>query len=783
MYKLKIMAGLYIAGLLLLCMPGCGREGPLNGNEHSGYISYRDIPGISEEEIRAIEALSIRRSSFIYGMTLSTDAFYDQDNRMKGFSVLFCQWLTRLFGITFKTTIYEWDALIAGFTSQEIDFTGELTKTEERLKTYYMTDAIAERGIKLFRITGSEKLPEITKFRPLRYAFLEGTITHAQIAALERNPFEIVFVDGYETAYEKLKSGEVDAYIEEEVSETAFDNYHDVSVENFLPLTYSMVSLATANPDFEPIISVVQKAIQSGFIYHILNLHDQGRRDYMRYKMSTRFNENERNYIRDRITSNRPVPIVAEYDNYPCSFYNTSEKEWQGSAFDVLKEIEALTGLSFSQVNQVQLERPELSAMLETGEAAMITSLIRQEEQRDRFLRPGASYQTDYYSLISRADYRDINLHEIIYRRVGLVQGASFAEDFQKWFPLARTTEYPNLTDAFNALEQEEVDLVMATNNLLLGLTNYKERLGFKVNVIFKESQEYTFGFNPEEAVLCSIVSKALALIDTETISGRWTRRVFDYQGKLARAQIPWLISISSLMLCLLVLFLVIFLRHRQGKKELEILVRERTRELELQTQVAKTASRAKSAFLARMSHEIRTPLNAIIGLSEVELQDEVPLKTRTNLEKIYSSGSTLLEIVNDILDISKIEAGNYDITPVKYDIAGIINDTIQLNIVRIGSKPVEFKLKLEDTIPRRLFGDELRIKQILNNLLSNAIKYTEKGVVALEVSWERQGDTARLHFTVRDTGRGIRKEELGKLFTEYTQLDIMANRKIEGTG
>ncbi|MDR1895149.1 MAG: response regulator, partial [Spirochaetales bacterium] len=198
---------------------------------------------------------------------------------------------------------------------------------------------------------------------------------------------------------------------------------------------------------------------------------------------------------------------------------------------------------------------------------------------------------------------------------------------------------------------------------------------------------------------------------------------------------------------------------------------------------LAEAANLAQREFLARMSHEIRTPLNAILGLSEVELQDHLPGRTRLNLEKIYNSGSTLLEIINDILDISKIEAGNFEIRPVNYDVAGIINDTIQLNIVRIASKPIEFKIKLAETLPRRLFGDELRIKQILNNLLSNAIKYTEKGKVVLGLDWERRGDTAWLHFSVRDTGRGIRQEEIGKLFTPYTQLDILANRKIEGTG
>ncbi|MDR1576589.1 MAG: response regulator [Treponema sp.] len=197
----------------------------------------------------------------------------------------------------------------------------------------------------------------------------------------------------------------------------------------------------------------------------------------------------------------------------------------------------------------------------------------------------------------------------------------------------------------------------------------------------------------------------------------------------------------------------------------------------------AEAASHSKSAFLATMSHEIRTPLNAIIGLSEIELQKKLPMDTRLDIEKIHSSGGSLLSIINDILDISKIEAGSFELVQADYDTPSMVNDTIHLNIVRIGSKNIIFKLEIDPSFPVKLFGDELRVKQVLNNLLSNAFKYTEEGSVMLKIAWERHEDDALITFTVSDTGRGIRREDIPRLFSEYSQLDARSNRNIEGTG
>ena len=199
----------------------------------------------------------------------------------------------------------------------------------------------------------------------------------------------------------------------------------------------------------------------------------------------------------------------------------------------------------------------------------------------------------------------------------------------------------------------------------------------------------------------------------------------------------------------------------------------------------AESANQAKSAFLANMSHEMRTPLNVVVGLTNLHLEDmEMDEAIRSDMKKINNAGSILLGIVNDVLDISKIEAGKLSLAPDRYDTASLLNDIITLNVIRIESKPITFNIDIDDQIPSEMFGDELRIKQIFNNLLSNAFKYTNEGSVTLSVSTERENeDNIWLSVSVSDTGIGIKKESMKELFSDYYQVDTKATRKIEGTG
>jgi signal transduction histidine kinase/CheY-like chemotaxis protein/PAS domain-containing protein len=200
----------------------------------------------------------------------------------------------------------------------------------------------------------------------------------------------------------------------------------------------------------------------------------------------------------------------------------------------------------------------------------------------------------------------------------------------------------------------------------------------------------------------------------------------------------------------------------------------------------AEQSNRFKSQFLSHMSHEIRTPMNAILGITEIQLQNENLMPDMQEaLSRIYNSGYLLLGIINDILDLSKIEAGKLELAPVNYDVPSLINDVVHLNIIRFDNKPIVFDLQLDEKIPMTLSGDELRIKQILNNLLSNAFKYTETGKVSLSITVEYGDDPAwvTLVFRVSDTGQGMTREQLDKLFDEYTRFNQEANRTTEGAG
>ncbi|MBQ7198397.1 MAG: response regulator, partial [Selenomonadaceae bacterium] len=198
----------------------------------------------------------------------------------------------------------------------------------------------------------------------------------------------------------------------------------------------------------------------------------------------------------------------------------------------------------------------------------------------------------------------------------------------------------------------------------------------------------------------------------------------------------------------------------------------------------AKAANKSKSQFLSNMSHEIRTPINAILGMNEMILRESENETILEYAENIRSAGNSLLGIVNDILDFSKIEAGKMEIIPVEYALSSLLNDLVNMVQKRAEAKDLSFHIEADENLPSDLFGDEIRIKQVITNILTNAVKYTEKGGVTLTVKFKNiSEDEILLCVAVKDTGIGIKEEDLKKLFSAFERIEEKRNRTIEGTG
>ncbi len=205
--------------------------------------------------------------------------------------------------------------------------------------------------------------------------------------------------------------------------------------------------------------------------------------------------------------------------------------------------------------------------------------------------------------------------------------------------------------------------------------------------------------------------------------------------------------------------------------------------ELEKAKIEAETANRAKSQFLARMSHEIRTPINAVMGMNEMILRESSEENVCQYAHNVKNSSALLLNIINDILDSSKIESGMMEIIPVEYQLGNLLNDLYNMMSLKANEKGLALEFIIDKNIPRGYLGDDKRIRQILINLLSNAVKYTVKGTVTLELTYKTDNGNAVLHYAVKDTGIGIKEENIEKLFGEFQRIEELRNRNIEGTG
>jgi len=758
------VAAMASAVLLSACVDDPAPDAPPS-REHPVYRTLESIPGVTDYERGEIERLRQRRSSFVYGMNRSTETFTNVDGELRGFTVLFCRWLSDLFGIPFVPAIYEWGELSEGLSSGAIDFTGELALTAERRRTHLMTDAIAGRSVGYMRIAGHEPLSHISTMRLPNCAFLDGATTYGDVRAFLGDSVRYIFVETYAEAYRLLSSGEADAFFADSTAIAAFDFYGDVIVEDFYPFIYCPVSLSTQNPDNAAIISVVQKALQNDGMFYLTELYSLSLNEYRRHKLDISLTAEESAFIKN----NPVVNFAAEYDNYPVSFFNRRENEWQGVCFDVLREVESLTGLKFELIADEQLEWPVLQRMLETGEASVISELIRTPDREGGFLWPDTPLLTDYYALLSKSELGNIGVNEVWLYRVGLVIGTAPAELFDRWYPSHSGTKgYTSYEQAFNALQRGDVDMVMASRNQLLVLTHYEELAGYKTNLVFNYPLASTLGFHKGEETLRGIVEKALRLIDIDSIDDYWTTRTFDYRERLSEAQLPWFGGVVALVVALgVVLFALVALVYTKRKSErLAADAELRGQALIADNEMLDRLNRMKNEFFQNMSHDFKTPLT-VISTSVLNAKDMLDYELdkdemRESLDNAQREVMRMARMVESAMKYSSLHDNRQDMVPV--DIAQLLHEGAETYRALLERHGNSLSYDIPPTLPN-VYGNADMLLHVMSNLLSNANRHTRNGdvsIVARCVVGKKRPD---ILVSVADNGEGVKPDILSSVF------------------
>ena len=585
-------APIYVQFLLLIllsaCLINCHSSNEQAGTDMANIKSYRDIPGITIEEIEAIENLKLSGRSFSYGSLLSTEAFILEDGSGAGFTYAICTLLSDLFGIDFVVEILDSDQLTERFYSGNIDFTGDFTSARQRDDNFFIASIpIVQRRLSIYTDEKKIKVNSENDLNGLRIGYLDNTFNIEDIFnAYPALKFDAVIIRDIADVPDLIYNGEIDAFITESVNRISFLEYPDIAYEEILPLVYIPMSLTGSSAHLLPIISVLNKYINTIGILTLHELNMAGNNEYSGFMFRSLLSPREREYLAYLNSTGREIPISMIPGMYPVSFFNTVENEFQGIAPDVLAEISLLSGMEFRIVNNENTVWTEILDMLRTGETAMVSELLLTDSRANQFLWTDIPYFSSPYAFISKTDFPYIELYQIAQTRVGLIRGSGIEEMYHIWFPGSTNIMlYGIYDDALDALERDEIDLILASEYLILYQINYREKSKYKINFMFSALSNSSFGFNINEIDLHSIINHALSFVDTERISKDWTSRVYDYSRRIAEER-SFYSSLSSAIL-LLILIPLTFLLIQNNKKSRTIIKRsEQLREAEEQTKL-----------------------------------------------------------------------------------------------------------------------------------------------------------------------------------------------------
>jgi len=485
-----------------------------------------------------------------------------------------------------------------------------------------------------------------------------------------------------------------------------------------------------------------------------------------------------RNQI-DWLIEHKSILLGVDATSEPFEFLD-KDKKFKGISSDYLKIINQKLKLNLTQ--HPNHKWSDLIKMIQLGHIDMLSAIVK-TKQRAKYINFSKPYLTYPVVIATRKDKLFIQgLNDLRQHTVGIVRDYFIEEILEEKHPLLKLIPFNSVEEGIHAVNENKVDAFLGNIAVVTHILNKNNDNLVRITARIPYDLELSIGLRKGLEHMIPIINKVIDGITPEqkaSISNRWLALNLD-MGTSIQTFLLWISPV------LLILALIIFYIYRANRQlYLEASERKKVEKSLVNARIiAEKANKSKDEFLANVSHEIRTPMNAIVGMSHLLSHTALNNNQREYLLTLKSSADSLLTLIDEILDISKIESGKMQLEHIPFSLIDIFKDIENQSTIKNFSKNVELIFNLAPEIPAEIIGDPLRLKQIILNLLSNAIKFTERGKIVISAKvLDVEIDEVTLQFCVEDTGIGLSQEQMSKIFQTYSQADSSTTRKFGGTG
>ena len=700
---------------------------------------------------------------------------FTQDKIPMGYSIDLMKLLAKKLGVKFEfINGYSWEELVSLFCEKKIDILHPTDKSSQIEQCASFTDAIIKDTSKFLTQKDFKKINTINDLFGFTIASPKGWEQTEIFKTKYKNTIKVIETKDTQEAIEYVVSGKADFAIDYENVMNYYilkNGITNIKVQGNWYDTYSNNNLYMASHKTNPILAnILQKTFDSLKANELEELHNKWFGLPHTKQQYIDLNSNEKEYLK-----NNEIKMCVDPDWEPYEKIN-EQGEHIGVVADLLELIENRIDKKFTLIKTTSWD--ESLAFKKSGKCDIV-SFLNQTPQRSEFLNFTDVLYDEPEVIAARNNITYINGFKGLQNKtIGIIKGYQLEEFLKTNNQDIKLVYVKNKKEGLEKISNGEI---FATVNALMGgayLINKYNLANVKIAGETGRTNQYRIGVDKNNLILLHILNKAVQSItqeEKENIVSKWLsvklQKVVDYT------------SLYKIFAVLLILGIYGLYRYYQSIK-INQLIQSKNKQLELANKKALSAVQAKSEFMANISHEIRTPLSGIIGLTDLLLKTQLSQIQREYLLKTKTTSDTLLGVINDILDSSKIESGKFTIHNETFGFLDLIDNIRDLFVYQAEEKNIKFYLDIDESIPPYFVGDALRIKQILNNLLSNAFKFTHKGFISLTISHTLlENQKVQLHISVKDSGIGISKENQEKIFCEYEQGDNTICKNYGGTG